>query len=245
MEEIVLGFFDHLLLFLLGVLLPLFAVFQSQADMKEMTFDTQMKKQVYYGNGLFQWICAGLVLALWWGNDRPWGTLGLQTGEWSPLAWQLLGVFLLLYIIDVFREIGNAKNRESTRKKWLKDIPILPVNFTEFKHFIFVAFTAGVCEEIIFRGFFVNYFLSLNQNNELGNWLAVIIPGFMFAFGHLYQGDKAVLKIIIMAVLFGWIFLLTKSLLLLIFVHFLIDVIGGFLAYQLLKDVELPSSSEQ
>ncbi len=58
----------------------------------------------------------------------------------------------------------------------------------------------------------------------------------MFAFGHLYQGEKAVMKILLMAILFGWIFLLTNSLLLLILIHFLVDVLGGYLAYSLLKN---------
>lgn len=66
--------------------------------------------------------------------------------------------------------------------------------------------------------------------------MAIIIPACMFAFGHLYQGEKAVMKILLMAILFGWIFLLTNSLLLLILIHFLVDVLGGYLAYSLLKN---------
>ena len=235
MNEIELGIFDHILLFILGIILPLFAVFQSQPEMKGISFDTQMKKQIYYGNGIFQWICVGLIILLWWGYSRPFEVLGFQLGNWSSLAWSLIGIFIVLYLFDVWWEIRNPAKIAETKATWLKEIPILPETFEEFRHFLFVAFTAGVCEEIIFRGFFIQYFLSINENNELGNWLSVIIPACMFAFGHLYQGNKAVLKISVMAIIFGWIFLLTKSILLLMFLHFLVDVIGGFLAYRILR----------
>jgi len=236
MNEIELGIFDHILLIILGVILPLFAVFQSQDEMKGISFDTQMKKQVYYGNGIFQWICVGLIIILWWGYSRPFANLGFQLGKWTPLTWSLIGLFSALYLFDVWWEIRNPQKIAETKATWLKEIPILPANFEEFRHFLFVAFTAGVCEEIIFRGFFINYFLSINQNNELGNWLSVIIPACMFAFGHLYQGNKAVFKISVMAIIFGWIFLLTKSLVVLMLIHFLVDVIGGYLAYRILKE---------
>ncbi len=235
MNEIDLGIFDHILLIILGVILPLLAVFQSQPEMKGITFDTQMKKQIYYGNGIFQWIASGLILLLWWGCSRPFAIIGFQMGNWTPFAWGLIGIFVSLYLMDVWWEIRNPEKIAETKATWLKEIPILPATFEEFRHFLFVAFTAGVCEEIIFRGFFINYFLAINQNNELGNWLSVIIPACMFAFGHLYQGNKAVLKILVMAIIFGWLFLLTKSLLLLILIHFLVDVIGGFIAYNILK----------
>ncbi len=169
MNEIDLGIFDHILLFLLGIVLPVLAVFQSQVEMKTMKFDTVMKKQVYYGNGVFQWICVGLILLTWWGNNRLFADLGFQVGTWTPTAWLLMAIFLALYLFDVWWELRNSTKILETKTKWLKEIPILPTTFEEFKHFLFVAFSAGVCEEIIFRGFFIQYFLAVNENNELGN----------------------------------------------------------------------------
>jgi len=235
MNEIELGVFDHILLFLLGIVLPALAVFQTQEELSELEFDTPMKKQVYYGNGIFQWICVFFIVLVWWGYSRPFADLGFQVGNWTSPAWILLIIFCSLYLLDVWWELRNEKKIAETKIKWGKEIPILPTNFEEFKHFLFVAFSAGVCEEIIFRGFFIQYFLAINQDNELGNWLAVIIPACLFAFGHLYQGEKAVIKILGMAILFGWIFILTKSLLLLMLIHFLVDVLGGYLAYRILQ----------
>lgn len=238
MLDIELGFFDHLLLFILGILLPLFAVFQSQPEMKTMKFDTEMKKQLYYGNSIFQWICTLFIIVTWWSYGRSFSDLGFQWGQWDRLAIGLLSLFLILYIIDVWWEIRSVEKMAETKEKWLKDMPILPVNRLEFKHFIVVALTAGICEEIIFRGFFINYFLAINENDLFGQWLSVINSAFLFAFGHMYQGGKAVAKIMVMAVIFGWIYILTKSLLLLILIHFIVDIIGGYSAMLILKETD-------
>ena len=236
MNEIELGLLDHLLLILLGIFLPLLAVFQSQSQLKGIEFNTSMKKQVYYGNSIFQWICAFGILIVWWVYDRYMEDLGLVIPEMNPVTWTLLLTFIFLYAVDVWWELRNSQKIEETRSRWLKDVPFLPVNFNELKHFAFVAITAGVCEEIIFRGFFINYFLAWNADNLMGKWLAVIIPAFLFSFGHMYQGHKAVAKTMLMAVLFGWMYILSKSILLLIIIHFLVDILGGYLAMKILSE---------
>ncbi len=237
MNEIEPGIWDHLLIFLLGIVLPSFAVFQSQPEMKSLEFDTVMKKQVYYGNSFFQWICAIAVMIVWWSYGRSLVEMGFCVPEWSRMGIILIFLFSFLYGMDVWWEMRNPDKIAETKAKWLKDVPFLPVNWLELKHFLFVALTAGVCEEIIFRGFFIQYFLAINTDNLLGNCLSVIIPAFLFAFGHLYQGGKAVVKTMLMAILFGWIFLVTKSLWPLIILHFLVDVIGGYLAMKILSDI--------
>ena len=238
MAEITLNASDHLLLLIMGIILPLFAVFQSQPQLKDMTFNTTEKLQVYYGNSIFQWIGTGIVFALWWINQRSYFDLGLGIPTLSPIVWGLIGLFMLAYCIDVWWELRTPECKEATRQKWQENIPFLPVNWYELKHFFFVAFTAGVCEEIIFRGFFIQYFLAWNQDNLMGTWLAIIIPAFLFSFGHIYQGHQAVFKTMLMAILFGWIFVLTNSLWIPILIHILVDAIGGYLALQILGTQE-------
>ena len=98
-----------------------------------------------------------------------------------------------------------------------------------------MAITAGVCEEIIFRGFCIQYFLAWNQDNLLGTWLAILLPAFLFSIGHVYQGYLAVLKTFLMAILLGWVFILTQSLWVPILLHFLVDMISGYLAMIVLR----------
>ena len=59
---------------------------------------------------------------------------------------------------------------------------------------------------------------------------AVVISSVIFALLHAYQGFWATVKITALAVLFGFIFIMTESLIPVIIIHFLVDFIGGLVA---------------
>ena len=235
MDEIILGNLDHLLVVLFGIFLPYIAVFHSQPELKNIVFDTAQKIQVYYSNSLLQWIGVITIGTLWYFKDRSYIDLGLGSPQMTTIAWGLILSFIIWYILDTWWELRNESIIAATKKKWRNNIPFLPENWQELRHFFFVAFTAGVCEEIIFRGFCIQYFLALNQDNLLGMWLAILIPAFLFSVGHVYQGYSAVLKTLLMAILLGWVFILTQSLWIPILLHFLVDVISGYLAMKVLE----------
>ena len=60
-----------------------------------------------------------------------------------------------------------------------------------------------------------------------GTWVAIIIPALVFSLSHMYQGWLAVLKIFIISMLFGCIFSVSGSLIVVILIHVFIDIISG------------------
>ena len=235
MHEIILGNLDHLLVLVFGVLLPYIAVFHSQPELKNIIFNTTEKIQVYYSNSLLQWIGVIAIGTLWYFKDRSFIDLGLESPQMTSISWGLIAGFIIWYIFDTWWELRNDIQVAATVKKWRNNIPFLPENWQELSHFSFVAITAGVCEEIIFRGFCIQYFLAWNQDNLLGTWLAILLPAFLFSIGHVYQGYSAVLKTFLMAILLGWVFILTQSLWIPMLLHFLVDIISGYLAMRVLS----------
>ena len=235
MGEIILGNLDHLLVLLFGVLLPYIAVFHSQPELKNIVFNTTEKIQVYYSNSLLQWIGVIAIGTLWYFKDRSYVDLGLGSPQMTTISWGLIIGFIIWYAFDTWWELRSTIQIEATVQKWKKNIPFLPENWQELRHFSFVAITAGVCEEIIFRGFCIQYFLAWNQDNLLGTWLAILLPAFLFSVGHVYQGYWAVLKTFLMAILLGWVFILSQSLWIPILLHFLVDMISGYLAMIVLR----------
>lgn len=226
---------DHVLMVFMGIILPFFAVFKSQPDLKNIEFDTSTKLSVYYSNSLMLWLPTIIIFVLWWWTGRPFADLGLP---WpipaiSQMALLLYAVFILLYAADVLLELRNDKKRAETLAHWKKRTPFLPETGYEFKHFMVVCISAGVCEEVIFRGYFMTYFASVLGDADWAKVLTVLLPAFIFAFAHLYQGWKVVFKISVMAVLFGLIFLLSGTIWWLIVLHFWIDFIGGALGWWL------------
>lgn len=235
MDEIILGNLDHLLFVVFGILLPYIAVFHSQPELKKIVFDTAVKIQVYYSNSLLQWIQVIAIGIVWYFNNRSYIDLGLGAPQMTSIAWTLIIIFIIWYFLDTWWGLRNDSTVAATKEDWRKNIPFLPENWQELRHFFFIAFTAGVCEEIIFRGFCIQYFLAWNLDNLLGTWLAILLPAFLFSVVHVYQGYLAVLKTLFMAILIGWVFVLTQSLWIPILLHFLVDVISGYVAMKVLE----------
>jgi membrane protease YdiL (CAAX protease family) len=225
---------DHIFIVIIGIVFPLYSVVSSRRPLPSVQFDFALKKNLYYSNSMILWVAVGMVWLLWWSHDRPFSTLGFKFPRWEWHAIQITLLVLILYLVDVFLELKITRRRIKTVRRWKKFTPFLPENKHEYKHFMFLAVSAGICEEIIFRGYFINYLQSLWHNSVLGLWGAVSIPAILFGVAHLYQGTNAVLKIILMAVLFGWIFILTQSLLIVIILHIFIDAAGGWLATKIL-----------
>lgn len=200
-----------------------------------MHWSAKMKTRLYYGNGLLLFGMAAAVVLVSWLGGRPLAAIGLGWGEipYDLTAVLLLAGFLALYLVDLFREMGSPGSREETRREFSK-LGFMPATASQFLHFIFLAVAAGVGEEIVYRGFMISYLTDLLGDT---GWVvagALLIPAVAFGLGHVYQGWKPVLKIIAMAVLFGYFYFRTNTLWPLMLLHTAIDVLGGLLSWYLL-----------
>lgn len=227
---------DHLFFIIVGILIPLRTVLGTQPQLAKLRFNTRMKIQLYWGNNVWLWLLAGAAAGVWWWNDRPWELIGL-TLDWGKAAGGMatlaLLVFMGVYIAETIIELLNQQQRDVTAAQMRSELGFLPQTAYEYFHFIFLALTAGICEEFIFRGYFIRYFQCLLVDDYTYT-LAILLPALIFGFVHFYQGWQAVIKIGAMAIMFGYIFVQTESLWVLMIVHALIDLIGGLIAWRLL-----------
>jgi membrane protease YdiL (CAAX protease family) len=118
-----------------------------------------------------------------------------------------------------------------THEQWESSVPFLPENYRELPAYTVMCVTAGVCEEIMYRGFLVNYFIDPLKPGF--PWMAAIFPAVLFSIAHFYQGYIAMFKIFLLSLLFALIFIFSKSLLFVIIIHFLIDLTGGVMAIKI------------
>lgn len=227
---------DHILFIIVGIIIPLRTILGTQPDLAAIRFTTRMKVQLYWGNNAWLWFLCAITAGVWWFNDRPWELIGLEGSLQWPTGWPLVVfvVFSLLYLADTISEVNNQRHREITAENLKSELGFLPESAYEFFHFIFLALTAGICEEFIFRGYFIRYFQCL-IGEEATYTLAILLPALIFGAVHRYQGTEAVIKITAMAIMFGYVFVHTGSLWLLMIVHALVDLLGGLIAWQLLR----------
>ena len=227
---------DHLLILFLTLLLPARSVMGGSDLLEGLILDSRTKRRLYWSNNLWMWLLATVVLVNWisWGRNAT--ALGLTDSiSVSPLIGLAAIGFVAVYVLDMVRELRTASGRQQNREELASKIGFLPVNGYEFLHFMSVAITAGICEEIIFRAYLIRYFEFHLSSADPSRTLAVVLTAVIFGLIHLYQGWQAVIKICGLSIALGFLFLYTDSLWINILIHILIDLIGGFLAWQLLK----------
>jgi len=175
------------------------------------------------------------VVWLWTGSVAACVVLGLHTvltihrpadeASWLPGSGFVIG-FIGAALIALFLPVFLMMRSETTRARIAKSLEklnfILPKTAEERRWFVLVAITAGVCEEILYRGFLIHYFRELPVS--IGLIGALILSSCVFGFAHLYQGVVGIVQTTILGAIFGLIFIVTGSLLLPMVLHALIDL---------------------
>ncbi len=210
----------------------LFAVLRGQPKMKQTHFDRDARISVYWLNGAILLLAGAIPVALWWLAGRPLADLGLTAGSFDVRAAILTLVFVVWWTGDAtWRMTGPRRAKQIARLQ--RDVPFAPTTGSELVHFSFLALAAGVSEEIIFRGFLIQYVASWTGGSGTGLALAILLPGLAFGLVHLYQGWRIVAWIVVMSILWGAIFVVTGSLVIPMVLHTLVDLIGGVLVVRL------------
>ncbi len=226
---------DHLLFLLFGLIFPINSMFATQPKLAKIeNWDSDMRRTLYVSNAVSLTVMAAIVLLAWYFAGRPLSGIGLQNpvpGSWF-FGLSLTFGFLLIYLLNLWNELRNDAARTRAHAHWNKQTPFLPTTVKETGQFIPLAFSAGINEEIVFRGFFINYFMILFQDYPAQQTLALVLPSILFAVVHFYQGWKAVFKIGVLSLFFGLLYLSTESLLLPILLHILVDLIGGWISWR-------------
>jgi len=125
----------------------------------------------------------------------------------------------LLQVVLVRR---SAAAREKILRAFKRLAFILPVTPEERAWFALVSVTAGVCEEVLYRGFLIRY-LS-NGPWHAGLWIALAIASISFGLAHGYQGLSGIIGTALIGAVMAVIFLASGSLWLPMALHAVIDL---------------------
>lgn len=221
-------YIDHILVLLLGLALPFLSGIRGSEKLGQMYFDERIRRRFYISNSLVLWIMTAMVLGIWYWNKRSFELMGFRAPEPGLTATILAAVLIILYVADVMYSMLSPKELAKTQEQWESSVPFLPEKYRELPAYTFMCITAGVCEEIMYRGFLVNYFI--DPMSRSFPYMAAIFPAVLFSIAHFYQGYMAMFKIFLLSMLFALIFIFSKSLLYVVIIHFLIDFTGGVVA---------------
>ena len=119
-------------------------------------------------------------------------------------------VFALLPLAQSFRGLRWRRAYAAAIRREFARIPgFVPNNATERAVWTVLSLTAGICEEVLFRGFLIRFLHGGPLNLPVVG--AVVVSSLCFGLGHLYQGPKGVITTAIAGFAFGILFLLSGS----------------------------------
>ena len=226
--------FDHVLFVVLAAIGPLWAASFGYRRLARATPDAlpRMRRTTYRATIALQLGLASAVVALWAATGRPWATLGLV----PRVTWGLLGIGLgtaivVSYIVRQRRLVlGDDAALAEVRERMRHLEPVLPRTPGEMRGFAALAITAGVCEELLYRGFMIQY---LAHFTNLIAAAAIAVA--LFGIGHAYQGWRGIQLTGVVGAFLTAVYLLSGSLLAPMLLHALMDLHSGHLAYVALR----------
>jgi len=199
---------------------------------------TATKLRLYATIIAMEWALVALTFAVLRHHGLTLGDVGQRLGNPAITLSATVVGFLGLAALTALnaRQIRRAE-REELERSVERARKFVPVGSTEVAAFALVALTAGICEEILYRGWLVTFLGAFFGSI----WIGVVVAAVLFGLGHAYQGWKGIMATGILGVLFGAIFVGVKSLVPGQALHAAIDIVNGVLAGGIVKRLGPPS----
>jgi membrane protease YdiL (CAAX protease family) len=198
--------------------------------------DPDARRSFYVRLLILEWGLAVLALVVWLatpGVDA--GQVGLRwPQQWPGPVTGLVVLLVLAFVVvstralrggalleaaDPVRRPGEGRHSEPAGHATLA---LLPRTAGERRLFTMVGITAGVCEEWLYRGFFLAVVAALGGGLPTG--VLVVVAALAFGLAHAYQGRVGVLTTALLGGVMAALYLETGSLLLPVLLHALIDL---------------------
>lgn len=184
-----------------------------------------------------------LVLIIWFGiRSRGVRIRDLIGGRWETVESFLLDFALaigflvvslaVLFGLRVALGVIDLHNMEKSKDEAVRMLSgLAPRTYLEAGAFVLLSISAGLFEEIIFRGYLQRQFNAIFSNAVAG----IVASGVVFGLGHGYQGGRGMVVIAVFGILFGIMAHLRKSLRPGMIAHALQDSAAGIALFRFVR----------
>lgn len=221
---------DIVLFVLLAVLFPVWAALFGLRRLRRAPVEQLSRARLWlYRRAIaIQWALTFAVIAHWIREQRPWNALGLGLRVTPGVIGVAVG--LAIVIVLVLRQRAEALRSddalEGVRRQLERLELILPRSPHELSWFYALSVTAGLCEEILYRGYVIWF---------LAHWMGVLpaigVGAVVFGIAHAYQGPRGMLLTAFVGLFLGAVYWVSGSVWLGMLAHALMDLHSGHLGY--------------
>ena len=186
---------------------------------------SRTRLRIYWSLIVSQWTLVLLTVLLFAGAGRSLADIGQSLGprpaQTLATAAVMLAAFALLSLFTT-RQLRRAKLSDLPRRM-RRAGKILPQSGAERAWFALVALTAGVCEEILYRGF-LPWFVDAHLGVPGAGY---VVAAIVFGLGHAYQGKDGMVVTAVLGLFFGSVAFFVRSLVPGQLLHVAIDLVNG------------------
>jgi hypothetical protein len=234
--------FDHFLILVLFVVQPIHGWLSFRRYLEKIAAgEPANRPRLYRQTQVLEWVFLAVLLAGFLGLSRDLGTLGFVnasgTGFWICATLIAGGSLALILSMRSSRQLSQSA-RDEQRASFGDLGHFMPQDDRDLASFYRVSVTAGIVEEIVFRGFvlwYLSFFMAI--------WPAVLVSSVAFGLGHSYQGFSGIIRTGLVGLAFGVLFVISGSIWLPIIGHILVDVLQGRQLREIYRDVDEPATA--
>jgi uncharacterized protein len=192
--------------------------------------------QIYVLNILALWSLTGVCVWITRTNYLTLNDLGERPGNaYRTLVISGILLAIILLLVGAQKKQTKKASPEKLNKSLDRVRRLIPKTPTERAVWILVSISAGVCEEILYRGWLLSLFAA-----TLGSvWFGLLISSIIFGLAHAYQGRNGILGTGIVGAIFGFLFIFSGSLIPGQVLHAAMDLNNGFAMGKVAKRTEV------
>ncbi len=230
---------DHIFILLIFVVLPIHGALDTRRYLARIEAGQPANQvRVFLETTILEWVFLLAVGIAWWALRRPITDLGFRTLEgaelWGGSAVLVVMIGSLVYSWQMLKRAsdeGKAKQADGLGTL----VHFLPHTRRDLHYFFGVSITAGIVEEIVYRGFVLWYLGSF-----VPLWAAVAVASVAFGLGHSYQGATGAVRAGLLGLGFAIFYVLTGSVWLPILAHIALDILQGLMVVEVLGKDDNP-----
>ena len=228
---------DHIFIFLLFVVQPVSGYFETRRYVARAEAGHPVDRVRFYRQtAALEWGFLAALAAAWIVFGRPVADLGFVPPGglefWSSAVVLVLLTGLLVYSWRLAKRASEAKRARELNSLGTT-IHFVPHTNRELNYFYAVSVTAGIVEEIVYRGFVLWYLAHI-----MPLWGAVVVSSVGFGLAHSYQGVQGAVRSGLVGLAFGILYVVSGSIWLPIIGHMILDVLQGATIHEMLRKAD-------
>lgn len=181
---------------------------------------------IYTRTMFFEWLVLGLVLAgVWLHGSSLWTVLGERWRSIKQLLVDIgIGVPFMMVSVPLAQLLGSILPGGGNEKA---SQFILPHGHTELVLWVALSISAGICEEAVYRGYFLRQFMALTRSAPAG----IVLAAVLFGAAHTYLGLSQAIQISFLGAMSGILAVWRRSVRPGMIAHALQDILGAIIRH--------------